>query len=188
MNPKFLVSYSRYDIYPDGRIFDIKLNKNLSFQKNTDGYLCVTLRADNNKRKTFRIHRILALCFIPNTENKKEINHKNGIKTDNSLSNLEWCSHSENIQHAWDTKLLQNTPQRVKKLQIANQDKFGAKNHKSKKVRLVNTGEVFESGNMAASYYNITQAQLNRSCNSSYKTAGKHPKTKEKIKWEFVNE
>lgn len=52
-----------------------------------------------------RAHRIIALKFIPNPDNKPEINHKNGIKHDNRLNNLEWCTTSENIQHSFDTGL-----------------------------------------------------------------------------------
>lgn len=54
----------------------------------------------NNIKKHFSIHRLIALHFIPNDENKPFINHKNGIRNDNKLENLEWCTHSENMQHA----------------------------------------------------------------------------------------
>ncbi len=57
-------------------------------------------------RKAIRVHRLLALTFIPNPLNLPEVNHKNGIKTDNRLENLEWCTHRKNIQHAASTGLL----------------------------------------------------------------------------------
>ena len=68
------------------------------------GYLCVELRL-SGKRKRFRIHRLVAMAFIPNIENKPEVNHINGIKTDNRIENLEWVTHLENISHAWNTGL-----------------------------------------------------------------------------------
>lgn len=69
-----------------------------------EGYLRVLLRK-NNKSKHFLIHRLVCIEFIPNPENKKTVNHINGIKNDNRLENLEWATNSENLKHAYDTGL-----------------------------------------------------------------------------------
>lgn len=76
----------------------------------TCGYPRVHL-SKNGVRKQESVHRLVALHFIPNPENKKEVNHKNGIKTDNRIENLEWVTHSENAIHAFSTGLnfIQNT-------------------------------------------------------------------------------
>ncbi len=67
---------------------------------NSQGYLATYLSVDNGK-KFVRAHVLMMQAFTPNPENKPEVNHKNGIRNDNRLDNLEWCTHSENIQHSY---------------------------------------------------------------------------------------
>ena len=64
------------------------------------GYLRLTLNRDG-KKSNHLVHRLVANAFIPNTENKETVNHKNGIKSDNQLQNLEWATRSEQNHHAW---------------------------------------------------------------------------------------
>lgn len=72
---------------------------------NRHGYYCVNLYDNNHKCKTHFVHRLLAISFILNPNNKPQINHIDGIKINNKLYNLEWCTASENSQHAYDTGL-----------------------------------------------------------------------------------
>lgn len=71
---------------------------------NHNGYLDVCL-SKNKKGKVCQVHRLVAIAFIPNPENKPCTNHKNGIKTDNRAVNLEWVTESENQKHAYKTGL-----------------------------------------------------------------------------------
>ena len=65
-----------------------------------NGYKCVSLYSDN-KSKRFRVHRIVANTFIENPNCKKTVNHKDGVKSNNSVENLEWNTYSENKKHSF---------------------------------------------------------------------------------------
>ena len=83
-----------------GKIFNDESGRELLFD-NSNGYSRVRLSVDNVKKK-YSVHRIVAELFIENPDNKPFINHINGIKTDNRVVNLEWCTNKENMIHARD--------------------------------------------------------------------------------------
>jgi len=68
--------------------------------KNNDGYMQVSIYTESGNLKSFRVHRLMALAFIPNPENKPQVNHLNSIRSDNRIENLEWCTNSENQIHS----------------------------------------------------------------------------------------
>lgn len=78
--------------------------KKLKPQINHNGYERVTLLKNGNRSYLF-VHRIVADNFIENPLTKRTVNHKDGIKTNNNVENLEWATHSENAQHAVDNNL-----------------------------------------------------------------------------------
>ncbi len=84
------------------RLMKGKILKQTLDRKN--GYLSVSLMKKGKKR-TFRIHKLVANTFIPNPDKLPQVNHIDGNKENNYVGNLEWCSCKDNIQHAWKNKL-----------------------------------------------------------------------------------
>jgi hypothetical protein len=89
--------------YPNGATKYTE-EKLIKFGFDKSGYYRVTLSKEN-KIKTYLVHRIVALHFIDNTENKLEVNHVDGDKQNNKADNLEWMTRSENMYHAFNTGL-----------------------------------------------------------------------------------
>jgi hypothetical protein len=80
-------------------ITQIKKGKEISISADIKGYLKISLMKSGT-RKSFKAHRLIAITFLDNKDNLSDVNHKNLNKADNSVSNLEWCSHKENCEHA----------------------------------------------------------------------------------------
>ena len=95
-----------YQISNLGKVKSIRFNKErlLKYDKSTS-YLRIKLCKDGIETN-YLIHRLVAKAFIPNPDNKPQVNHIDGIKTNNSVDNLEWCTASENQTHALKTKLI----------------------------------------------------------------------------------
>ncbi len=88
------------DKTPFWQIKLLKKDKINSQSKNKWGYLGVTLYKDGIGQR-FQVHRLMMIAFIPNPENKPQVNHKDGVKDNNTLENLEWNTRSENQKHAF---------------------------------------------------------------------------------------
>jgi len=97
---KYVTNSNRYTVDKSGNVYCNKNKKYLKSTINSQGYVTVSLFI-NNKWKCLYVHRLVAEAFIPNPENKLTVNHRNGIKTDNNLNNLEWNTYSENHKHAY---------------------------------------------------------------------------------------
>lgn len=100
-----------YKISSFGRVKNV-YGRIMKPDKGRNGYLRVTFF----DHKRFLVHRLVATAFIPNPDGKETVNHKNGIKDDNTVSNLEWNTRSENVKHSYLTGLKTVSDERRKQL------------------------------------------------------------------------
>lgn len=107
-----------------------------------NGYLYVSLYK-NGEVKCCRVHRIVAQAFIPNPENKATVNHKNEVRDDNRVCNLEWNTYKENIRYSL-----------------------------AKRVMCIETGDIYDSIMEAAEKTGIHYTGISQCCNGKIKTAG----------------
>jgi len=103
---EYILGDQRYMVSNIGRIKSLRKNREKVLSKcyNKGGYHTFSYWL-KGKMQTLLVHRLVAMAFIPNPLNKPFINHKNGIKSDNSIENLEWCTGAENNLHACITGL-----------------------------------------------------------------------------------
>lgn len=139
---KEIPTASKYEASTEGRI-RLKAKQRVLRQFETaaynKGYVCCRIHFDSGLITNRLVHRLIALTFLPNP--KDEVNHKNGIKNDNRLDNLEWCTRQENIQHSYDSGLKKYRPLHYK-------NKKGFDHNRSKSVKCSN-GKVYGSMNEA---------------------------------------
>ena len=151
--------FDRYEVSNDGAIRNKESKKILKTFINDKGYEIVSLWL-NGKDKKFRVHRLVADAFIPNPENKAQINHIDGNKLNNHADNLEWSTHSENISHRYYSLGL----------------------GLMRKVRCIETGVVYNSQKEAERMTGINAANISSCCTHrpKYITAGGYH-------WEFAD-
>jgi hypothetical protein len=109
--------FELFDITKEGKVIRLKDGKEMKGCIDSCGYKKFSPRI-NGKKLQLKIHRLVATKFIPNPNNLPQVNHKNGIKTDNRVENLEWCTAKQNINHAHKNKLATNDHLKKKVKQI----------------------------------------------------------------------
>jgi len=104
---KEIEGFPGYFACENGRIFSkvgTRIGRYLNISLSNRGYAQVIL-CGNKTEKRFSVHRLIAMAYIPNPENKPQVNHIDGVKINNKPENLEWCTQSENMRHAYRTGL-----------------------------------------------------------------------------------
>ena len=140
-----------------------------------NGYLYITLHK-NIKQITYRTHRLIILAFKLNIENKPLVNHEDGIKSNNRINNLEWCTERENSKHAVKNGLL-IPPKNVWK------GKFGKDHFASKKIAQLNLNgdliKIFHGQQEAERETGVPQSNIWKVLNNKRITAGNY-------KWIYI--
>lgn len=112
-----LANYERkYMICPSGQIWNLDAEDWSTLTQNPNGYFKVTLNL--NGKQQCLVHQLVALHFLPNPYGHKQVNHKDGNKAHNAVSNLEWVSASENIQHSLEHGLRQGYMSKAEKAEL----------------------------------------------------------------------
>ena len=151
-----------YEVSHMGRVYSVRRGKLRKLNKLPNGYLQVMLSKDGH-RAYLLVHRLVAEVFIPNPEDKPQVNHRNGDKTDNRAENLEWCTMSENLQH---------------RHQVLRQP-----GGRSCPVVCVSTGQIYPSAKAAAKAHGVPRQSIMRICRKQQKATRKN-----KLYFEFMEE
>ena len=112
---------TKYEVSNLGNVRNKKTKAVLSQENTGNGYLCVGLQMDNGVYKKTRVHRMVAMTFLEfqRTEERNEVDHINGNKADNSVDNLRWCTHKENMNNPVTLRKIRRGVKRYR-LQLQN--------------------------------------------------------------------
>ena len=191
---KDIPEHPKYQISSLGRVKSLKTGKVLIGGK-AHGYSVVTL-SENGRGKTFRVCRLVAKAFLPNPENKPQVDHINTVRDDDRAENLRWVTAKENtnkpitmskiLAEVLKPERLKNLNQTGKKFTAEHKRKIGLANRgnhllggKAKRVKCMETQKIYESMTLAELDTGIHATSIGKVCSGERKTAGK-------LHWSFV--
>jgi hypothetical protein len=158
-----------YQISNLGRVKRVKETKDgikeyLLTPNSSNRYINIGLFKDS-KQKNCKLHRLIAIAFIPNPSNKPQVNHINGDKYDNRIENLEWCTCKENVRHSWDTGLRFFTETQKKSNTLRLKGKKGKDSFCSKSIVSECGKYNFYSQKEAAIFFGVSDSYMSSMLN-----------------------
>lgn len=147
---KQIKNYPNYYITLTGKVFNLKTMKWLNPFIANNGYYSVCLY-NKDGGKFYLVHRIMAQTFLPKDDTRNFVNHIDGNKKNNLLCNLEWCTHQENMQHAWECGLSKTSEKQRQNGRNTIHIALKAANElKRKKIIDISNGKIYNSSKEAA--------------------------------------
>lgn len=174
---KCLEQHKKMYQYKANRMVDMVKKERVMNLKSNQRYIIVNL-SNNSESKAYLVHRLVAEAFIPNPENKPQVNHIDGNKHNNRVENLEWTTASENNKHAWDNKLKIATQKQIENCR--NIGKYGKKRDRKVKQYSID-GTLIKEWNSFTEIYktlNYCWGTIGKCCRHQQKTAYGY-------KWEY---
>lgn len=207
---KNIVGYEgKYQISSLGRVKSLNYRntgkEKILKQNINKGYKEISL-FDGKTKKIYLVHRLVALHYISNPNNYPCVNHKDEDKTNNTVSNLEYCTYKYNNNYGTrNCRISKNkkgkyagenhyfygrhhTEETKHKMSKSHKNFKNEKNPRARKVICVNTREIFNYIKEVENKYNISSSSITQCCKNKRKSAGKHPVTGEKLVWKYYIE
>lgn len=164
--------YPDYTIETDGKVYSKIRNRWLKATLGNNGYYGIELR-NNKGHKRLSIHRLVALTYIPNPKNLPFVNHKDEVKTNNNVNNLEWCTHKYNITYGsiQERRKLHTDYSKLSYKENAIKNGKSVCRAVSRFTKEGNYLDSFESARDAARQLSLTSNHITECCNKKRKSS-----------------